>query len=356
VQALAVLPARHLLDVTAHLQGSTLITPLERSQRSAGSPRGGDLAEVHGQAQARRALEIAAAGRLNLLMMGPPGSGKSMLASRLSGILPPLSEAEALETAAVHSVAGLGFDVAAWCQRPFRNPHHTASGAALIGGGANPLPGEISLAHNGVLFLDELAEFPSNVLDGLREPLETRQVLISRAARRAIYPADFQLVGAMNPCKCGFALDPQRACASCSPVNTERYQRRLSGPLRDRIDLQIEVPAMDHTTLVTGLRSPAEPSSTVAERVASAWQRQRDRQGTVNARLDQAGLSAHCRLPPKGEVLLETASKQLHLSARAFHRVLRVARTIADLEGADQIAIDHLAEAISLRRLAVSRV
>jgi magnesium chelatase family protein len=355
VRSLQVYPAAHLLEVTAHLHGDRPIAPYTGAPPEEVPGVTADLSDVHGQAHARRALEIAAAGRHNLLMMGPPGSGKSMLASRLPGILPPLSEAEALQTAAVRSVSQLPFDAATWRRRPYRNPHHTASGAALVGGGANPMPGEISLAHNGVLFLDELPEFPANVLDVLREPLETGWVLISRAARQARYPADFQLVAAMNPCKCGYALDPSRTCANCSPEQAARYQRKISGPLRDRIDLQIEVPSLDNATLLQGLHERAEASAAVAERVAAAWQRQHHRQQVNNARLDQRALSRHCRLPPGGARLLNDAVDRLRLSARAFHRILRVARTIADLEAAEHIQIDHLAEAVGYRRLDLAR-
>jgi len=355
VRSLQVLPATHLLEVTAHLHGDRPLEPHVGEPPPDRPCITADLSDVHGQAHARRALEIAAAGRHNLLMMGPPGSGKSMLASRLPGILPPLSEAEALQSAAIRSVSQMPFDAANWRRRPFRSPHHTASGAALVGGGANPMPGEISLAHHGVLFLDELPEFPANVLDVLREPLETGSVLISRAARQARYPADFQLIAAMNPCKCGYALDPSRACATCSPEQAARYQRRISGPLRDRIDLQIEVPALDHATLLQGLHEPAEASSVVAERVAMAWARQQQRQRVNNARLDQRDLARHCRLPPGGARLLNDAVDRLRLSARAFHRILRVARTVADLEAAEHIGIQHLAEAVGYRRLDLAR-
>lgn len=352
VNGLSVHPAGHLLEVTAHLRGERPLPIQPKGGSVARSDRRApDLAEVHGQPQARRALEIAAAGRHNLLMMGPPGSGKSMLASRLPGILPQMSESEALETAAIRSIAGQPFEPQTWRHRPFRHPHHTASGAALVGGGGHPRPGEISLAHNGVLFLDELPEFAANVLEVLREPLETGRILISRAARQTEFPADFQLVAAMNPCRCGYAQDPQRACARCSPEQAARYQRRISGPLRDRIDIQIEVAALSRRQLVDGLREPGEPSASVAERVAAAWDRQQARQAVSNARLTQDGLRAHCQLSTEGERLLGAAIDRLGLSARAFHRILRVARSIADLADVDTIALDHLTEAIGYRRL-----
>ena len=348
---LALHPAGHLLEVAAHLAGRQQIPASRAQPPQAPVQPEPDLAEVAGQAQAKRALEVAAAGRHSLLMMGPPGSGKSMLAQRLPGILPPLDEHEALQSAAIRSVAGLPLDIALWRQRPFRAPHHTASGAALIGGGSTPRPGEVSLAHNGILFLDELPEFERRVLDVLREPLETGRVLISRAARQTEFPADFQLVAAMNPCHCGYANDPARACASCTPQQTERYQRRISGPLRDRIDLQIEVPGLARDELLEGLSGAAEPSASVRQRVQAAWLRQMARQGRPNARLAQAELQRHCALPPHGERLLGDAQAKLGLSARAFHRILRVARTLADLDGATAIALHHLSEAIGYRRL-----
>lgn len=351
VAGLSIHPVGHLLAVTGHLGGTRVIAATRAEPDGASPPTAPDLAEVCGQAQARRALEVAAAGRHNLLMMGPPGSGKSMLAARLPGILPPLSEDEALHSAAVRSVAGQSFDSANWRQRPFRTPHHTASGVALVGGGSNPRPGEISLAHNGVLFLDELPEFDRRVLDVLREPLETGRILISRAARQAEFPADFQLVAAMNPCPCGYANDPVHACANCSQVQAARYQRRISGPLRDRIDIQIEVPGLPHRELLRGMHDTSEGSTTVRSRVLAAWQRQMDRQGVANARLGQGDINRYCAISTQGGRLLTEAIEKLGLTARAFHRILRVARTLADLDASDDIASAHLSEAIGYRRL-----
>ncbi len=351
VHDLALYPADHLLTVSAHLGGTQPLQPAKGRALAAVPPAVPDLRDVYGQTMARRALEVVAAGRHNLLMMGPPGSGKSMLATRLPGILPSLDEEEALQSAAVRSVAGLGLDPAQWRQRPFRAPHHTASGVALVGGGSSPKPGEISLAHNGVLFLDELPEFDNRVLEVLREPLETGRILISRAARQAEFPADFQLVAAMNPCPCGYANDPGRACARCSHERAARYQQRISGPLRDRIDVQIEVPALPRGELLDGLRAQAECSADVRARVTAAWQRQLERQGAANARLAQGALHTHCALSAAGETLLTTAIDHLGLSARAFHRILRVARTVADLDAAERIAEHHLSEAIAYRRL-----
>ena len=350
-RGLLLYPADHLLGVSAHFNGKG---PVTAAQGDSPVPQPGplpDLAEVHGQAQARRALEVAAAGRQNLLMMGPPGSGKSMLASRLPGILPPLSEEEALHSATVQSVAGRPFNLSNWRRRPFRNPHHTSSGVALVGGGSSPKPGEISLAHNGVLFLDELPEFDNRALEVLREPMETGRIMISRATAQAEFPADFQLVAAMNPCPCGYANDPARVCTTCSQDQAARYQRRISGPLRDRIDIQIEVPGLSNRELLHGLDAAAEASAAVRTRVQAAWQRQLDRQGVANARLSQGDMKRYCALSNAGRVLLGRAIEKLGLSARAFHRILRVARTLADLDASEAIGEHHLTEAIGYRRL-----
>jgi len=308
-----------------------------------------DLADVRGQTQARRALEIAAAGGHPLLFVGPPGTGKTLLASRLPGILPPLSDDEALESCAVRSVAGHGIDLAGWRRRPFRAPHHSASAAALVGGGSMPRPGEISLAHHGVLFLDELTEFDRHVLDVLREPLETGRILISRAARQAEFPAAFQLVAAMNPYPCGYAGDSSGRC-TCTPDQVQRYRARVSGPLLDRLDLQLEVPRLPLAELAsTG--PPAENSAVVAARVAAARQRQLARAGRTNAQLQAHDVGRDCALGSRDRALLERAADALSLSARAYHRLLRVARTIADLAGTENIETVHLTEAIQYRRL-----
>ncbi|RFF27124.1 MULTISPECIES: YifB family Mg chelatase-like AAA ATPase [unclassified Wenzhouxiangella] len=303
-----------------------------------------DLADVLGQHRARRALEIAAAGGHNLLLMGPPGTGKTLLASRLPGILPPMDETEALEAAAIASVAGLELDPPTWRQRKFRAPHHTASGVALVGGGSKPRPGEISLAHGGVLFLDELPEFSRHVLEVLREPLESGRVVISRAAVQAEFPAAFQLVAAMNPCPCGYEGDPSGRC-SCTPEQIRRYRDRISGPLLDRIDLHVEVPRQSLKDFPQG-----EPSENVRRRVHEARAVQAGR-GCVNARLDVAGIRDHCALDAHQSTLLEAACDKLRLSARAHHRILRMARTIADLDGSERIEAHHLSEAIGYRQL-----
>jgi magnesium chelatase family protein len=335
--------AGHLTEVTAALQGRTELnrpTPVDTMTHVPGP----DLVDVRGQARARRALEVAAAGGHNLLLIGPPGTGKTLLASRLPGILPPLDEHEALEAAAIASVCGEPLDPGRWLVRPFRAPHHTASGVALVGGGTRPRPGEVSRAHHGVLFLDELPEFDRKVLDVLREPLESGSITISRAAHQAEFPADVQLVAAMNPCPCGYAGDPSGRCR-CTPDQVIRYQSRVSGPLLDRIDLHVEVPRQRLSEHPTG-----EASAAVAERVAAARARQAER-GAINARLSARALREHAAIDDQGEALLERAAERLGLSARAHQRIIRVARTLADLEGLEAIGTAQLAEAIGYRQL-----
>jgi len=340
--------ADHLLGICAHLAGAEPLPAPVPPAGAAVTPAHPDLAEVKGQLQAKRALEVAAAGGHSLLMVGPPGSGKTMLAGRLAGLLPPLEGDEQLQLAAIQSVSHGGFDPTRWAQRPFRTPHHTASGVALVGGGSTPRPGEISLAHGGVLFLDELPEFDRRVLEVLREPLESGQICISRASRQVTFPARFQLIAAMNPCPCGYFGDPSGRCR-CGVEQVRRYQGRISGPLLDRLDLHVEVGALPADQLTERLPA-AESSATVRARVLRARALQQHRAGKVNALLSAAELERDCALDDELRRLMSDALRRLGLSARAYHRVLRVARTLADLAGEATLGRAQLLESLAYRK------
>lgn len=340
-----ILPARSLLEVCAHLSGHTELAKYEANATTA-SVEYPDFSEVKGQLLPKRALELAAAGGHSVLMSGPPGTGKSMLASRFPSILPAMTEQEALESAAIQSLNG-SFRSELWRRRPFRAPHHTASGVALVGGGGIPRPGEISLAHHGVLFLDELPEFDRKVLEVLREPLESGHITISRAARQADFPASFQLLAAMNPCPCGYLGHHNNKCR-CTPDQVARYRARISGPLLDRIDLHIEVPALREDELTTA--ASGEASELIRIRVEHARHRQIERQGKANFLLSSKEVDKYCVTDEAGLNLLKQAISRLNLSARAYHRILKVARSIADLAGENILKPAHIAEAVQYRR------
>ena len=350
-----ILAPRALLELINHFKGVSVLTPPQAAVPKAAG-RFLDLKDIKGQETAKRAAEIAAAGSHNLLMIGPPGSGKSMLASRIPGLLPPLTAAEALEVSMIHSVAGQLADGGIVRQRPFRDPHHSASTPALVGGGLRVKPGEISLAHRGVLFLDELPEFSRQALESLRQPLESGRVVIARANAHVSYPARFQLIAAMNPCRCGYLDDPQQACNKAPRCGAD-YQNRISGPMFDRIDMHVDVPAVDPLDL----SAPAakEDSATVAARVATACtiqaERYEGRAITCNAEADGEILESVASPDADGRALLTQAAEKMRLSARGYHRILRVGRTIADLDGSAGVRRPHIAEALSYRRLVPGR-
>lgn len=351
IKDITVIPAEHLLAVCAHLTGQTTLEAISQAPtQSTQLDTELDFADVHGQYHVKRACEIAAAGAHNLLMLGPPGTGKSMIAARMPTILPLLTEQQARETASIASLSELGVNPATWLHPPYRAPHHTASAPALVGGGSQPKPGEISLAHNGVLFLDELPEFDRKVLEVLREPLETGHITISRANRQAEFPARFQLIAAMNPCPCGYLGDASGRCR-CTSEQVAKYRAKISGPLLDRIDMHLEVPRIAHEILRKGSPEGEESSATIRQRVINARNRALTRCSKANSAMSAKEVKQFCQVSDTGHQLLEQAMEKFGLSNRAYHRILKLARTIADLADVPNIDIKHLSEAIGYRKL-----
>lgn len=349
VEGTACKPANHLLEVCEYISERKPIENYQSKNTICTDNYKTDLNDIYGHEHAKRALEIAAAGGHNLLMIGPPGSGKTMLAERMPTIMPPMTEDQALESAAIASISRHGFSTKYWKQRIIRSPHHSASAVALVGGGSHPKPGEISLAHNGILFLDELPEFDRKVLEVLREPLESGRIVISRAAKQIEYPANFQLIAAMNPCPCGYLGDKSGRCR-CTEDQINRYQQKISGPLMDRIDMVIEVHSIPEAIINQKKDVNAEKSHIIRKRVVSAFNKQLKRSGHINSNLKTGDIEKHCKLIESDKALLKTATEKLGLSGRAIHRVMKVARTIADLSNSELILTQHLSEAISYRQ------